>query len=116
MSNSDTANPRAVVQRWLADAVRTGDLDAYQAKRKSLRASWRQPMELLVDDKLVYVQSSDVGEGGIGLVTKLRLPRKKTVLLRRNDREPWVRCHVIHTTATVGSYKVGMELAFDFDD
>ena len=73
-------------------------------------------MELLVDDELVYVQSSDVGEGGIGLVTKLQLPRNKSVFLRRDESEPWVRCHVVHTTATVGSYKVGVELAFDFDD
>ncbi|HRX85361.1 MAG TPA: PilZ domain-containing protein [Phycisphaerae bacterium] len=115
MSESDTLSPRQVVQQWLDSAMREGQLDAYEAKRSAARCSWQYPLELLVGDELVYVQCRDICAGGIGLVCKRNLTPDEPVYIRRSENEPWVKCRVAHVTRSIGAFKIGVELTFDFD-
>ena len=115
MAEGDTLNPRQVVDLWLDSAHAVGQLDTYEAKRRDARCSWRQPMELRIGDEINYVQCRDISAGGIGLTSKCVLERDQEVHIRRGEHEPWIRCHVTHVTRTIGAFKVGVELVFDFD-
>jgi len=115
MTDHDTASPRQVVQHWLDTAVRDGHIDSYEAKRTAARCSWHQPMELRIGDETTYVQCRDVSPNGVGLVARRNLDLDQQVFIRQGDHEPWVKCRVAHVTRSVGAYKVGVELAFDFD-
>jgi hypothetical protein len=115
MSQVDNTSPREIVREWLETAEQSGQLDSYEAKRGETRCSWPQPLELLVDGEVVYVQARDVSEGGIGLVAKRDLHLDQHVQVRRGPSEPWVKCRVAHVTRTIGAFKVGVELTFDFD-
>lgn len=114
MSDSTTLSPQETVRSWLESAEEGGQLDSYEAKRGQVRCSWPQPLEMLIDGELVYVQSRDICEGGIGLVAKRELSLDQKVQVRRGPSEPWVNCRVAHVTRTIGAFKVGVELAFDF--
>jgi len=115
MTQTDKSASRDIVRQWLETAEQGGQLDSYEAKRGEVRCSWPQPLELLVDGEVVYVQARDVSEKGIGLVAKRDLQLDESVQVRRGPSEPWVKCRVAHVTRTIGAFKIGVELSFDFD-
>ena len=115
MSERDTMSPRQVVDGWIEDAASQGEFDTYNAKRNQARCSWHQPMELLIDNEIVYVQCRDISNTGVGLVTKRNLNMDQTVHVRRDERDPWIQCRVAHVTRSVGAFRIGTELAFDID-
>lgn len=115
MSQPDTLSPRQTVQHWLDSALREGQLDAYEAKRSAARCTWPHPLELRIGEEILYVQCRDICEGGVGLVCKRNLKHDQSVYIRRSDAEPWVKCRVAHVTGSIGSFKVGVELSFDFE-
>ncbi len=116
MKNPAVVDARAVVRQWLNEAMQCGSLDAYQAKRRSLRVRWDRPLELQIDGELIYVHARDVSEAGVGLCIRRRLARNQQVLVRRQEGQPWIPCRVVHVTPSVGSLKMGVELEFDFSE
>jgi len=116
MSERNTLSPREVVDRWIEDAEGIGEVDTYEAKRQQARCSWQQPMELLVDNEIVYVQCRDICPSGVGLVGKRNLNLDQIVHVRRDESDPWVRCRVAHVTRTIGAFRIGIELAFEFEE
>jgi hypothetical protein len=113
-ANSDTLTPAQVVQDWVESAQTSGQEDSYEAKRDQARCSWPQPLELLVDGEVVYVRARDICGKGTGLITKRNLNVDEEVFVRRDASEPWIKCRVTHVTKTIGSYKIGAELLFDY--
>jgi hypothetical protein len=114
MPQNDTISPQAVVRQWLESAMNKGEKDTYHSKRRRTRYAWNQPMELMINDKIHYVKSRDIGEGGIGLACRQRLQEGDEVYIRRDERDPWVHGRVTHATETIGAFKTGFELKFEF--
>ena len=105
---------RQIVETWLEDARDMGQEEVRPSKRGDRRFLWNQTMELLIDQKVHYVQGRDVCERGVGLVCRVDFPIDGSVHLRRDEQDPWVRCRVAHVTPTIGAYRTGVELLFDF--
>jgi hypothetical protein len=114
VSTTDTTDARRIVQSWLNEARCFGEKDSYEAKRGHPRYTWNRTMELQVDRTMVYVRSRDICETGIGLVCRCVFPEGVPVHIRRNEGDPWVPARVAHVTQTLGAYKVGVELRFEF--
>jgi hypothetical protein len=58
--------------------------------------------------KVHYVQTRDISSQGIGINTRLQFNDGETVLIRRDEPDPWITAKVQRTTQTVGGYKVGV--------
>lgn len=114
MPRVSTSEVREVVANWLQEAKMFGEVDTRDIKRSRRRYSWRRPMELRAGKRMHYIYSRDISEDGIGVVCRSRLGEATQVELRRDENDPWVPARVAHCTQTVGAYKVGIELAFDF--
>ena len=114
MPDSGTAQFREVVANWLEEARVFGELDPQGYKRAHPRYAWNRPMELLMDGKTQYVYSRDISESGIGLVCRHRLHEGMHVGIRRDANDPWIPTSVAHCTQTVGAFKIGAELVFEF--
>jgi hypothetical protein len=114
VSTTDTSDARRIVQSWLKEARCFGERDSYEAKRGHPRYTWNRTMELQVEDTMVYVRSRDICETGIGLVCRGVFKEGAAVRIRRNEDDPWVPARVAHVTQTLGAYKVGVELQFEF--
>ncbi|MCP4590462.1 MAG: PilZ domain-containing protein [bacterium] len=114
MSDPATADARALVAEWLEAAKACGEADSYPGKRRHVRWVWDQPLQIQTAEGVHYVRSRDVSETGIGLVCRLDLPSRMAVRIRRDESEPWVRARVTHSTQTVGAFKTGVDLTFEF--
>ena len=87
-----------------------------EARRAYSRRTWFAPVEVMPraqDDEpnRVYATSTDIGLGGVGILSRTELPQGQTVWLRVPDNSgqgPWVSMRVAHTIQTVGGYRVGL--------
>ncbi len=111
---NDTCDPRPVVQSWLHAAQAEGRVESEPTKRGAFRYLWNQPLELLAGERIHYVHTRDLCDQGIGLVCRPELTEGDTVYVRRNENDPWIRCRVAHVTPTIGAFRTGVELLFDF--
>lgn len=109
-----TVDPKAVVAEWIEEAAADGRNDAYDAKRANTRFEWHQPMEMLVDGEMIYINCRDIGMGGIGVTIRRRLDERSNVMIRRDSRDPWIPCKVAHCTQVIGKSIVGLQLDFTF--
>jgi hypothetical protein len=114
MPDTETAQARETILNWMKEARFFGEKDEDVTKRANPRYTWKRPMELLVDDRIFYVYSRDISEDGIGLTCRRRLGEGAQVRVRRDSNDSWVPARVAHCTDTVGAFKVGVELTFDF--
>jgi hypothetical protein len=114
MPDIKTPDVREIVENWLEEARLFGEPDNHDIKRSCRRYAWHRPMELRAGKRIYYVYSRDISEEGIGLVCRDRLTDATQVELRRDENDPWVPARVAHCTQTVGAYKVGIELTFEF--
>ncbi|HRX84980.1 MAG TPA: PilZ domain-containing protein [Phycisphaerae bacterium] len=109
----DCADMRFTVDGWLAEARSFPRAEPEPTKRAEMRYPWNVPMELMDGQHVHYVHCRDISAQGAGVLCRMLLPDNARVYLRRDERDPWVRCRVAHCTPTVGSYRVGIELLFD---
>ena len=114
MPDTETAQARETTLNWMKEARLFGEKDEDVTKRANPRYTWKRPIELLVDDRIFYVYSRDISEDGIGLTCRHRLGEGTYVRVRRDSNDSWVPARVAHCTDTVGAFKVGVELMFDF--
>ncbi len=114
MPRANTSEVREVVANWLQEAKLFGEPSSHDIKRSRRRYAWHRPMELRAGKRICYVYSRDISEDGIGVVCRNRLGETTRVELRRDENDPWVPARVAHCTQTVGAYKVGIELSFEF--
>lgn len=117
--DSKSADPKSVdlisvVAEWINEAALIGQSDAYDAKRANKRFEWHQQMEMLVDGATSYITCRDIGTGGIGVSTRIKLHEHSTVMIRRDSRDPWIPCRVAHCTQSIGKNSVGLQLDFVF--
>ena len=116
---ADDQEYKETVRRWLKEAEESGETSTYEAKRSSSRYSWNCAMELVVDgdglnDDIMYVYTRDVSAKGVGLTCRQNLPDGTRVVIRRARTEPWIPARIAHSTESVGTHKIGIELQFDF--
>jgi hypothetical protein len=105
---------RSTVEAWLSEALANGRDEPKPSKRAELRHPWNEPMELMDGQHVHYVHCRDISATGAGVLCRAQLSTDARVYLRRDERDAWVRCRVAHCTPTVGSFRVGVELHFDF--
>ncbi|GJM24152.1 MAG: hypothetical protein DHS20C16_05670 [Phycisphaerae bacterium] len=109
-----SVDPKSVVAEWINEAAVIGQSDAYDAKRSNKRFEWYQQMEMLVDGETTYINCRDIGTGGIGVSTRIKLREHSSVMIRRDSRDPWIPCRVAHCTQSIGKSSVGLQLDFVF--
>jgi len=106
------------VAAWLQEAeANSGDDSRHEpqpSKRADVRFAWNTAMELMDGEHVHYVHCRDISRSGMGILCRTPFEPGDRVYLRRDERESWVPCRVAHCTATVGTYRMGMELHFDF--
>ncbi len=66
-------------------------------------------VSLRVGDKLMRASVLNVGQNGLGLFAKMEIPDRTTVQFRLSDKGEWLDGRVVHSTSTVGGYKIGLE-------
>jgi tetratricopeptide repeat protein/PilZ domain-containing protein len=102
-----------IVNRWLEEAAALGDEDSYSAKRTAKRFSCYWEIDMKVGHATHRVTARDVSSSGVGIISPVEVGSGRTVELRREPEDPWVRARIVHSTQTVGRYKLGAIIQFD---
>lgn len=110
----DILAARETVEEWLAEARSGPRQEPQPTKRTEPRYPWNEPMELMDGEHVHYVHCRDISTRGAAVLCRIALDDAARVYLRRDERDPWIRCRVAHCTPTVGAYRVGVELHFDY--
>jgi hypothetical protein len=114
----DLTQARETVDAWLDDALAASGAqpiaEPQPSKRAEVRYPWSVPMELMDGVRTHYIQCRDISRSGVGTLCRTLFEVDGRVYLRRDEHETWVPCRVAHCTATVGNFRVGVELRFDF--
>lgn len=106
-------SPNDTVRRWLEEARASAPPDVYSARRAEPRYEWHCTLEMKAQGKVHYVQTRDISTHGIGINTRLQFDDGESVMIRRDEPDPWVPAKVQRATQTVGGYKVGV--GFDLE-
>lgn len=104
---------REIVSRWVEEAAALGDVDSYSAKRAAKRYSCQWTVEMKVGHAEHRVMVRDVSDTGIGIISPVEIGAGRSVSLRRQHDEPWLEARVMHSTLTVGRYKLGVIIQFE---
>ncbi len=105
-----------VFDRWLEQAREEGVEDDVLNKRASPRIAWTVYVEVLGDaaeGERITGRTRDISEGGIGLQCRKPIPDRTVVRVYRQDQgDPaeYVEGRVMHSTMTIGGYKVGIRV------
>lgn len=100
-------NSREQINQWVQEAAAGGEADSYAAKRGEVRFDCRWDMEMRLRGLIHKVITRDVSDNGVGVISEQEVKEGETIELRRNSDEAWVRVRVMHTTQTVGRFKLG---------
>ncbi len=106
---------RDVISKWVAEAAALGDVDSYSAKRSAKRFACHWNVQMKVGHAVHLVNIRDVSDHGVGVISPVEVGAGRTIELRREDAEPWVAVRVMHSTLTVGRYKLGAIIQFEGD-
>lgn len=98
---------RDTVRKWVDEAAASGEADAYTAKRGEARYDCRWQIDMRLHGLVHKVITRDVSDNGVGLLSEQEVRAGEYIELRRDANEPWIEARVMHSTQTVGRWKVG---------
>jgi hypothetical protein len=101
-----------MTQQWLKEAQQAGGHDIYDGKRKEMRTSWQESLEVHYPvgrgrTKTVYATARDLSPGGIGFECREAIPAYTEVLICRAGEIEGVRATTLHCTRSLGKFIVG---------
>lgn len=121
-SNSGAAARRALSREDLAAFLLTFGDDEQEScfsKRQEHRRSVRIPAELHMDidgkQRKISLSTWDISTQGVGLTSRDALPAggPGQLALAMEDGWYWLAVQIIHSTPTIGGFRVGCKLLFD---
>ncbi len=107
------SNVRETVERWVKDAAALGDVDSYSAKRAAKRYACHWNVDMKVGHVVHRVTIRDVSDNGIGIVSPVDIGTGRSVSLKRDNDDSWIEARVMHSTLTVGRFKLGALIQFE---
>ena len=120
--NSGAAACRALSREDLAAFLLTlGDdeQESCLSKRQEHRRSLRIPAELHMDidgkRRKISLSTWDISTQGVGLTSRNSLPvdRSGQLALAMEEGWYWLAVQIIHSTPTIGGFRVGCKIIFD---
>ena len=110
------SNEVATVTRWVTSARRTGATDTYVGKRRWARTTWSTSLAVKTlsgrqAGEITYARAKDVSLGGMGFLVRKRLKLNTQIEIAVEGHTQTVRAVVMHCTATLGAFIVGVAFA-----
>lgn len=89
--------------------------DAPEYKRSVARRQVSIPIDIELDGKVCrsIADTRDVTPTSMGIISRLDLPERKRIRIRRDENSPWCEAVVVHCVGTVGAYKIGLDMVAD---
>jgi len=106
-------DPRAVIERWVAEAELTGDTDNYLGKRQHPRFTWGVIVLLRVKSgelagKVIRARTKNVSLGGLGVQLRSQLAAGTQLEVTVEGRPFGVAAEVVHCTKAMAGNLVGL--------